>query len=40
MTKELHLLQPGEKGIVVSVNGGGSVKRRIVDMGMVGGTAI
>ncbi|WP_319403906.1 ferrous iron transport protein A [uncultured Anaeromusa sp.] len=40
MTKELHLLQPGEKGIVVSVNGGGSIKRRIVDMGMVGGTAI
>ena len=32
MTKELHLLQPGEKGIVVAVKGGGAIKRRIVDM--------
>lgn len=40
MTKELHLLQPGEKGIVVAVKGGGAIKRRIVDMGMVSGTAV
>ena len=38
--KTLNRLTPGETGIVVRVTGGGAVKRRIVDMGIIPGTRI
>ena len=40
MSKMLHLLMPGETGSVIRVVGSGSVKRRIIDMGIVSGTPI
>jgi len=40
MTKTLNQLLPGETGIVTKVKGGGPVKRRIVDMGVVAGTKV
>lgn len=38
--KSLDQLQPGEAGIVAKVSGTGAVKRRIIDMGLVGGTQV
>ena len=38
--RTLNQLKPGESGIVSKVNGRGPVKRRIIDMGMVSGTAL
>lgn len=40
MVKSLSQLAPGEKGIVTKVIGGGAIHRRIVDMGIVPGSAI
>lgn len=40
MIKTLDQLQPGETGIVVKVTGDGSVKRRIIDMGIVSGSSV
>jgi len=40
MSKVLSDLSPGEKGVVKKVTGNSLIKRRIVDMGVVGGTVI
>lgn len=40
MTKLLSELQPGEKGIVIGIQGKGVIQRRMVDMGIVAGTKI
>lgn len=40
MIKTLDCLAPGETGVVTKVQGSGPVKRRIVDMGIVGETCI
>ncbi|MDD4602033.1 hypothetical protein SDC9_11489 [bioreactor metagenome] len=40
MIKTLDQMKPGENGIVEKVTGEGAVKRRIVDMGLVGGTRL
>ena len=40
MRTTLSQLSPGDTGIVAKVRGGGSIQRRIVDMGVVAGTAI
>jgi ferrous iron transport protein A len=37
--RTLDQLGPGEEGVVLKVQGTGAVKRRIVDMGLVAGTA-
>lgn len=36
----LDKLKPGQRGKIVSVGGGGGLKRRIVDMGVVRGTPV
>lgn len=38
--RTLDQLSPGETGVVTKVKGSGAVKRRIVDMGLVAGTAV
>ena len=38
-SKYLHELEPGEKGRVVKVGGGG-IHRRLLDMGLVSGSEI
>jgi Fe2+ transport system protein FeoA len=40
MDLRLSDLEPGQKGIVVSVKGGGATRRRIMDMGIVRGSKI
>ncbi|TWH46675.1 ferrous iron transport protein A [Sporomusa sp. KB1] len=40
MVKTLNQLGSGETGVVIKVYGSGSVKRRIVDMGIVAETLI
>ena len=40
MKKTLDALLPGETGVINRVVGTGPVKRRIVDMGLVAGTAV
>ncbi|RLI41983.1 iron transporter [Candidatus Bathyarchaeota archaeon] len=40
MEKRLSELKPGEKGIILRVEGSGATKRRILDMGLVRGTEI
>ena len=40
MNKKLNELKPGDEGIVIKVTGGGQIRRRIVDMGIVSGTRI
>ncbi len=40
MKKILSDMQPGEKGIILSVSGDNTVQRRIRDMGIVRGTEI
>jgi Fe2+ transport system protein FeoA len=40
MRTTLSQLRPGDTGIVAKVRGGGSIQRRIVDMGVVSGTVI
>ncbi|MFC1992989.1 ferrous iron transport protein A [Chloroflexota bacterium] len=38
--KPLSDLKPGEKGSIVKVGGKGSIRRRILDMGVVSGTMV
>jgi Fe2+ transport system protein FeoA len=38
--KTVNLLLPGEMGMVIKVTGSGSVKSRLVDMGIVAGSRI
>lgn len=40
MIKLLSQLLPGEKGHIAKIVGKGSIQRRIIDMGVVAGTAI
>jgi ferrous iron transport protein A len=40
MLKPLSQLNPGENGVVSKVTGGGSIHRRIIDMGIVPGTLL
>lgn len=40
MIKKLSDMKPGEIGTVAAVNGTGNVKHRLVDMGVVPGTAV
>lgn len=40
MTKTLNQLRAGETGVVIKVSGSGSIKRRIIDMGIVAGSRI
>lgn len=40
MIKKLSDMKPGEVGTVAAVNGSGNVKHRLVDMGVVPGTAV
>lgn len=40
MRTTLSQLRPGDTGVVAKVRGGGSIQRRIVDMGVVSGTVI
>lgn len=40
MIKTLDQMQPGEMGKVIKITGSGPIKRRIIDMGLVGGTQI
>ena len=40
MIKKLSDMRPGEVGTVAAVNGTGNVKHRLVDMGVVPGTAV
>ena len=40
MTKTLDQMDSGEVGVVTKVTGGGAVKRRLVDMGLVAGSRI
>ena len=38
--KPLKELKPGEKGKIIKVGGGGSIRRRLLDMGVVSGSEI
>lgn len=40
MERQLSDLEPGEKAVIVKVVGTGSVRRRMLDMGLVKGTEI
>ena len=40
MVKKLSEMKPGEVGTVVAINGFGNIKHRLVDMGVVPGTAV
>ena len=40
MIKKLSDMKPGEVGTVAAVNGTGNIKHRLVDMGVVPGTAV
>ena len=37
---QLHLLRPGQRGIITKVNGTGALRRRFVEMGIVKGETI
>jgi len=39
-TKTLSELEPGQKGVIVSVRGSGSTRRRLIDMGMTKGSVV
>ena len=40
MELKLNDLEPGQKGVVVSIKGSGVTRRRIMDMGIVRGSEI
>jgi len=40
MEKKLSDVEPGQKGVVVRVEGSGATRRRIMDMGIVRGSKI
>jgi Fe2+ transport system protein FeoA len=37
---QLHLLRPGQRGIITKVNGNGALRRRFIEMGIVKGETI
>lgn len=37
---QLHLLQPGQSGVISRVNGSGALRRRFIEMGIVKGETI
>lgn len=37
---QLHLLRPGQRGIITKINGNGALRRRFVEMGIVKGETI
>lgn len=38
--KKLKDMKPGESGVIFALHGGGNVKHRLVDMGLVHGTKV
>jgi ferrous iron transport protein A len=40
MDKRLSELEPGDKGIVIRIDGSSSIRRRMMDMGVVRGAEI
>ena len=40
LSTQLHLLRPGQKGIITRINGNGALRRRFVEMGIVKGETI
>jgi len=40
LEKRLNELEPGERGVITRVEGAGSLRRRLLDMGLVKGTEI
>jgi ferrous iron transport protein A len=40
MELQLNDLEPGQKGVVISIKGSGATRRRIMDMGIVRGSEI
>jgi len=40
VTKRLSELEPKEKGNIIKVGGKGSIRRRILDMGVVSGASV
>lgn len=40
MESRLDKLRPGQKGVVVSIDGDGKVKRRLFDMGLTPGAEV
>ena len=40
LTKTLSELKPKEKGRIIRVGGGGSIRRRFLDMGLVSGSEV
>ena len=39
-TRSLKELEPGQKGKIASVGGSGSIRRRLLDMGVVSGSEV
>ncbi|MDL1912761.1 ferrous iron transport protein A [Chloroflexi bacterium CFX6] len=37
---QLHLLRPGQRAVIVKINGNGALRRRFVEMGIVKGETI
>ena len=37
---QLHLLQPGQRAIILRINGAGTLRRRFIEMGIVKGETI
>ncbi len=37
---QLHLLQPGQRATILKINGGGALRRRFIEMGIVKGETI
>lgn len=37
---QLHLLQPGQSGVITRIGGAGALRRRFVEMGIVKGETI
>ncbi|WP_298705213.1 ferrous iron transport protein A [uncultured Veillonella sp.] len=40
MIKQLAQLKPGEAGVITNLRGTGNIKHRLIDMGLVPGTAV
>jgi Fe2+ transport system protein FeoA len=39
-TTQLHVLQPGQRAIIMKINGKGALRRRFIEMGIVKGEMI
>ena len=37
---QLHLLRPGQRAVITRINGGGALRRRFVEMGIIKGETI